>query len=447
MQYPLPFCNVFPKFIAGTSHHPGRSKEPPLPDPTNGNNSQNNRKKWLRGLAGFSLIALILGGAYWFFFKYNRVSTDNAYVMADSAMISSRIPGTIQDILVDNDTQVTPGQTLLSLDPKDYQLAVDEAQAMLTRTEAEMRATEASIFQSDIQTAAQEDSARSVIAETQDRVREGEHKLEALKQQRIAALADLTIARRDFERYDRLYKQQAIAQQQWDRAKTALDKTTAQLDAIDAETEAVRSSVEGARQAVKQSQSQLNVARGGRYSVTVLRQQFSALRAKRDEVFANLQAARLRLSYCTIAAPIGGYVAQKRIQKGDRIQPGQVLMAIVPLEGVYIEGNFKETQLTNVRIGQPVTIKADIYPGYTFHGKVAGIRAGTGAAFSLLPPENATGNWIKVVQRVPVKIRLDKIPPPDHPLRVGLSLVATIHTKDRRGPVLMKNTESQKTGP
>ena len=235
--------------------------------------------------------------------------------MADSAMISSRIPGTIQDILVDNDTQVTPGQTLLSLDPKDYQLAVDEAQAMLTRTEAEMRATEASIFQSDIQTAAQEDSARSVIAETQDRVREGEHKLEALKQQRIAALADLTIARRDFERYDRLYKQQAIAQQQWDRAKTTLDKTAAQLDAIDAETEAVRSSVEGARQAVKQSQSQLNVARGGRYSATVLRQQFSALGAKRT---------RFRKSPGGKASPVllhdygadRGYVAQKRIQKG-----------------------------------------------------------------------------------------------------------------------------------
>ena len=418
-----------------------------MSDPNNGNNNQNNRKQWLRGLAVFSVFVLILGGAYWFFFKYNRVSTDNAYVMADSAMISSRISGTVQDISVDNDTSVTPGQVLLSLDPKDYQLAVDEAQAALIRTEAEMRATEVSVAQSDIQTAAQQDSARSVIAETQDRVREGEHKLEALKQQRIAALADLTIARRDFERYDRLYKQQAIAQQQWDRAKTTLDKATAQLDAVDAETEAVRSSVEGARQAVKQSQSQLNVARGGRYSVTVLRQQFSALRAKREEVFANLQTARLRLSYCTITAPIGGYVAQKRIQKGDRIQPGQILMAVVPLEGVYIEGNFKETQLTNVRIGQSVTIKADIYPGYIFHGKVAGIRAGTGAAFSLLPPENATGNWIKVVQRVPVKIRLDKRPPPDHPLRVGLSLIATIHTEDRGGPMLMKNTESKKTVP
>ena len=281
-------------------------KGAPLPDQNSTPNDNNNHKakKWLRRLAVFSLAALIFGGLYWYFFIYNRVSTDNAYVMADSAMISSRIPGTIQDIFVENDTSVAPGQVLLSLDPKDYQLAVEEAQAALARTEAEMRAAEVSVSQTDIQTAAQEDSAQSVIAETEDRVREGEHKLEALKQQRIAALADLTIARRDFERYDRLYKQQAIAQQQWDRAKTILDKTTAQLDAIDAETESVRASVEGSRQAVKRSRSQLDVAKGGRYSVAVLRQQFAALRAKREEVFANLQAARLRLSYCTIPAPL-----------------------------------------------------------------------------------------------------------------------------------------------
>ena len=418
-----------------------------MPDPTNGNNNQNNRKKWLRSLAGFSLAGLILGGLYWYFFLYNQVSTDNAYVMADSALISSRISGTVQDIFVENDTAVKTGQALITLDPRDYQLAVDEAQAALARTEAEMKAMGLSVSQSDIQTSAQQDSAQSGVGEAQDRVAEGEHKLEALKQQRIALQADLAIARRDFERYDRLLKQQAIAQQQWDRAKTLLDKSVAQLDGIDADIRAVEASIAAARQAEARSHAQWTSAKGGRYSVNILRQQFAALRAKREEVFAHLQEARLRLSYCNITAPIAGYIAQKRIQKGDRIQPGQVLMAVVPLEGVYIEANFKETQLKNVRIGQPVKIKADIYPGYTFQGKVAGIRAGTGAAFSLLPPENATGNWIKVVQRVPVKIHLDKKPPPDHPLRVGLSVVATIHTEERRGPMLMAAPPSEKTEP
>jgi len=418
-----------------------------LQNPTNGNSNQNNRKNWLRGLVGFSLAALILGGLYWFFFLYNRVSTDNAYVMADSAMISSRIPGSVQEIFVENDTAVKTGQTLITLDPRDYQLALDEAEAALNRTEAEMKAMGFSVSQSDIQTSAQQDSARSGVGEAQDRVREGEHKLEALKQQRIAVQADLAIARRDFERYDRLLKQQAIAQQQWDRAKTLLDKSSAQLEGIDADIQAVEASIAAARQAEARSHAQWTSAKGGRYSVNILQQQFAALCAKREEVLAQLQEARLRLTYCKIPAPIGGFIAQKRIQKGDRIQPGQVLMAVVPLEGVYIEANFKETQLKHVRIGQPVTINADIYPGYTFQGKVAGIRAGTGAAFSLLPPENATGNWIKVVQRVPVKIRLNQKPPPDHPLRIGLSAIATIHTEDRRGPMLMAAPPSAKTEP
>ncbi len=143
-----------------------------------------------------------------------------------------------------------------------------------------------------------------------------------------------------------------------------------------------------------------------------------------------------------IAGPIEGYIAQKNIQVGDRVQPGQAMMAVVPLSTVYVEANFKETQLTNVRIGQPASVLADIYPGYTYKGKVAGIRAGTGAAFSLIPPENATGNWIKIVQRIPVRIELDQPPPPDHPLRVGASLDVTINVADRSGPNLLQTTRT-----
>ena len=158
---------------------------------------------------------------------------------------------------------------------------------------------------------------------------------------------------------------------------------------------------------------------------------------------AELEAARLNLSYCVISAPIEGYIAQKSIQVGDRVQPGQALMAVVPLGRIYVEANFKETQLTNVRIGQPASISADIYPGYEYKGKVTGIRAGTGAAFSLIPPENATGNWIKVVQRIPVRIELDQPPPPDHPLRVGASLDVSIDVADRSGSYLLQPTPAQ----
>jgi len=152
-------------------------------------------------------------------------------------------------------------------------------------------------------------------------------------------------------------------------------------------------------------------------------------RAARDE-------AALLLSYTRLHAPTSGVVTRRAVEVGQRVQSGQALMSVVPIDDVYVEANFKETQLTDVRVGQPVTFVADLYPGHVFHGRVEGLSAGTGAAFALLPPENATGNWVKVVQRVPVRIRLDEPPVSDRPLRVGLSVVATIDTADRNGSLL-----------
>jgi membrane fusion protein (multidrug efflux system) len=169
-----------------------------------------------------------------------------------------------------------------------------------------------------------------------------------------------------------------------------------------------------------------------------------SLKAQRDQYKAELDTARLNLSYCTLPAPVDGYVDQKWVQVGDRIAPGQALMAVVPLQAAYVEANFKETELTDVRLGQPAKIRADIYPGFAYRGRVAGIGAGTGAAFSLLPPENATGNWIKIVQRVPVKIVLNTPPPPERPLRVGLSLTVTIDTGDRSGGTLIAESGAKR---
>ena len=177
-------------------------------------------------------------------------------------------------------------------------------------------------------------------------------------------------------------------------------------------------------------------SRADLYKNDIQRYRLASLKAQRNVYRAELNDAQLNLSYCTLAASISGFIAQKSVQVGNRVQPGLALLAVVPLQEIYVEANFKETDLTHVRIGQPAVMQADIYPDYTYHGKVFGIRAGTGAAFSLLPPENATGNWIKVVQRVPVKILLTAPPPPDRPLRVGLSLEVTINTSDRSGRAL-----------
>ncbi|MSQ48595.1 MAG: HlyD family secretion protein [Deltaproteobacteria bacterium] len=151
---------------------------------------------------------------------------------------------------------------------------------------------------------------------------------------------------------------------------------------------------------------------------------------------ASVHEAELNLSYCTLVAPMEGMVSRKAIEVGQRVQPGQALMALLPLHKVYIEANYKETQLTDVRVGQSVEIRADVYPDHVYRGTVESLSGGTGAAFSLLPPENATGNWVKVVQRLPVKITLTEPPPPDLPLRVGLSVEASIDISHHDGPRL-----------
>jgi membrane fusion protein (multidrug efflux system) len=281
-----------------------------------------------------------------------------------------------------------------------------------------------------------------LVQASRDKVEEARHRLEELQQKRLAALAEFKHAERDYERYDNLYLDGAGTEQQRDRTGTARKKAKAQLEAADAEIAALRAFLQAAGQEVDRTRAQHQASLGDRRRVEIEELNLAALKAELAEKQAKLQAAELQLSYCTITAPISGYISQKNIQLGDRVQPGQPLMSVVPLQDVYVEANFKETQLEHVRIGQKTTVHADIYPGHTYRGRVTGIRAGTGAAFSMLPPENATGNWIKVVQRVPVRIDLDQPPPPDHPLRVGLSLEVTIDTHDRSGTTLLLHSST-----
>jgi membrane fusion protein (multidrug efflux system) len=340
-------------------------------------------------------------------------------------------------LLVENDQPVTAGQILVELDPRDYQAMVEQAEGTLARRQGEVKAQALTISPTDTQTAAQIQSATSTLQGARDKKREAEFRVEELERRRIAAQADADKAERDYRRFDSLFQSGAVSEQQRDNAYTLMVRTKEALNAIGAEMAGVRASIAASYQEVERSQAQLRGTKSDRYRVEAQTYNLAALTGQMEEAKAALETARLNLSYCTIVAPIGGYIAQKNVQVGDRVQPGQPLMAVVPLQEAYIEANFKETQLENIRIGQPATIEADTYPGYTYRGKVVGIRAGTGAAFSLLPPENATGNWIKVVQRVPVKIALDEPPPLQYPLRVGASLLVTVNTKNRTGPILV----------
>jgi membrane fusion protein (multidrug efflux system) len=406
--------------------------EPP-PERTN----NRRRAKKLRLFLALLAVAAFLTAIYWLVVLRYRVTTDNAYVMADSARISSRVSGAVSRVLVENDQPVEVGQLLVELDPRDFQAVVDQARGALNKIDAEVSAAAISIDPTDTQTAAQIEAAEANRQEALEKVQQHLHSVKELEKERLVLEAELNKTKRDFKRFDSLSKSGAVSEESRDKTHTALVKAEAQLEAIEAELAAERASLGAAKQEIGRTQAQLKVVQSDRYQVDMQRYKLDALKARRREAQAALEAAQLNLSYCQIKAPIVGYVAQKNVQIGNWVQSGQPLMALVPLKDVYVEANFKEIHLKHVRLGQPVTIKADVYPDYTYHGRVAGIRAGTGASFSLLPPENATGNWIKVVQRVPVKIQLDEPPPADYPLRVGFSLRVSISTKDKSGDTLM----------
>ncbi len=412
-------------------------------------NEANQKRK--KNSKVFWLLVVCLVGAglsfgYWWLFMRNRVSTDNAYVVADNAAVSSRVAGSISCISVENDDEVMTGTVLVQLDARDFQAEVDKQSAALARTQAEIEMSEVNISLTESQTSAQLAAAEAAVLGTQDKERELRHRIEELERNRIAAEAEFNHASKDFERYSNLLKEGAGSEQQRDRTSTAFKKSRAQYEAAAAQIAAAKASLAGALQEIDRVKAQRDAAKANRLRVDMEKKNLAALKAKLAETRAQLETAELNLSYCTITAPISGYVAQKRIQVGERVQPGQPLLAVIPLKEVYVEANFKETQLREVRIGQPVEIKADTYPGHTYEGKVAGIRAGTGAAFSLLPPENATGNWIKVVQRIPVKILLNAPPPAQFPLRVGASLEVSVLTADRSGPTLRVATSIDSSG-
>jgi membrane fusion protein, multidrug efflux system len=412
----------------------------PASERPNNRRIQGHHLKWFAiGMATF----LLLGTAYWWFFMRNHIGTDNAYVKADSAQLGSRVPGTVLRVFVENDFPVESGQVLLELDPADYQAALEKARAQLAQDEAELLGAEVAVAQIDQQTAAQVQVAEASLQAARDNELEARHRIDELGNRQVAASADLSLTKKDFERFENLYRQGAAPERQQDQARNAFSKAKAQSGATEAQRAAARAALAAATESVGRATAQLHVAQSERYNVEIQRYRVAGLKGKRDKSKADVEAAQLNLSYCTITAPIVGVIAQKSIQVGDRIQPGQALMAVVPLQEIYVEANFKETQLTNVRLGQPAKIEADVYPGYAFRGRVTGVRAGTGAAFSLLPAENATGNWIKVVQRVPVKIQFDGPVPPDHPLVVGMSLEVTIDTLNKKGSMLMSQESSR----
>ncbi len=346
---------------------------------------KSRRKLWLAIVAGLFLAIGAGYGAYWATVLRNYQSTDDAYVNGNVVQITPQISGTVVSISADDTQFVKAGQPLVRLDQADAKVALDQSEAQLAKTVREVR----NLF--------------ATTAQLQAAV--------TLRQ------TDLAQAQTDLARREQLGKSGAVSGEE----------------------------LQHARDAVKAAQSALLAAQ----------QQMAANRARIDRTTledhpdvrnaaAAVRNAYLNYARTVLPAPVSGFVARRNVQLGQRVGPGAPLMAVVPLDQVWVDANFKEPQLSGMRIGQPVTLSADLYGGSVeYHGKVAGFGAGTGSAFSLLPAQNATGNWIKIVQRVPVRIALDPTEIAAHPLQIGLTMKAEVNVRNRDGVRLPQLASNQ----
>jgi membrane fusion protein (multidrug efflux system) len=357
------------------------------------------------------LLAAFLG---WHHFA-GRESTDDAQVDGHVNPVAARVGGTVAAVLVEDNQLVEKDTLLVRIDPRDYAVAVARAQADLAENEASAKAASTTVPLTSTTSSSQETAAGSDVAAARARHAASEAQLrQAQARERQAA--------QDVERFKPLLAKDEISNQQFDAAVTAADAARAAREAAEADAVA-------ADRAVAAAQAHLAQSRTGREQVGIASARAASAAAKVEMARAALEQAQLNLSYTDVKAPVRGVVSRRTVEVGQVVQAGQPLLAIVPLEDVWITANFKEGQLKQIRPGQRVDVSVDAYGGRTFHGHVDSIAAATGARFSLLPPENATGNYVKVVQRIPVKIVLDQGEDPDHLLRPGMSVSPTVYLR------------------
>jgi len=400
------------------------------------------RQPRIRIAAGLIILA-VLGVAIWYWITAGRESTDDAQVDAHVTQIAARIGGTVLRVPVADNQQVNAGDVLVEIDPRDYQVALEKARAELADAEANAVAAQSNVPITSTATSSNVATAHSGVEQAQGGVFGAERELDAARARLTTAQARMREAEanavkaaRDAERLKGLLAKDEVSQQQFDSAvgaaeaqKAAADSARSQIAEAEAGIRVAESKVVQARAGEQQAHAELQTAQTGPQQVTVTKARAAAAVAHAQQARAALAQAELNLEYATVKAPVKGIVSRKSVEVGQIVQPGQPLMAIIPLDTIWVTANFKETQLDNLRPGQKAVITVDAYGGRKFTGHVESIAAATGARFSLLPPENATGNYVKVVQRVPVKIVLDGGQDAEYLLRPGMSVVPTVYTK------------------
>jgi membrane fusion protein (multidrug efflux system) len=392
--------------------------------------SMRGRKLQVKIMVGLVLIVLIVGILLVYRHYSQFESTDDAQIDGYIYPVSARVGGYVTRVTVDDDQFVKAGTVLVQLDPKDYDVAVANAKAAFANDNASTAAQQTNIPITSINTSSQLDSAKADVDNAKAGLGAAERQYEAAQASLLEAEANDAKAMDDVERYRPLAAKDEIPQQRYTQAVDAEKATAAAVKAAEQSAAAAAQGVNQARAKIEQAQASVKAAETRPSQIAVQRSRAEAAQAESDRTAAALQQAQLNLQYTTIVAPIDGIIGQRSVQPGQNVSIGQQLMSIVPLDSqnIWVTANFKETQLTYMRPGQPVKISVDTY-GREYDGHVDSISGASGARFSLLPPENATGNYVKVVQRIPVKIYFEKGQDPEHLLRPGMSVEPQVRVK------------------
>ncbi len=399
----------------------------------------NPRTKRLVFGAGAVVLAAVAG---LFLYYHNRESTDDAQVDGHITPIASKVYGRVEQVLVEDNQPVRAGQILVKIDPRDYQAAVDQAKAALLLAESEAKSagvdvprTRENVLSGTSSADAQLLAVKADAVRAQTTYEQAQTADLAWAQANVEkSLANAELGKADLARYLPLMEKGEISKQQYDAAKANADATASALKA-DRErlaqarrgVDVAKAQLEAANARVEQAKADVVSAHANVKQVSMRAADAQAKIAKVEQARAALEAATLNLSYAEIIAPVDGVATHKQVETGQIVQAGQGLLVVVPLQNVWVTANFKETQLRNMKPGQKAEVKVDTY-GKTFSGHVDSIAGATGSVLSLLPPENATGNFVKVVQRIPVKIVLDPIPSGKAVLRPGMNVDATVVT-------------------
>jgi membrane fusion protein (multidrug efflux system) len=394
------------------------------------------RKFFLFLILGVIILASVEGVGLWRDHFRDYKSTNNAYVQATVVPVSSQVEGVVSELLVGDNQAVHAGDLLVRLDARRFQVAVEKAEAAVGVARARYESSKISVVYSQGRGRALLGEARARLATLHKTLRSARALLVQRRKETHGTAATLSRTREDLRRTRELHRQRVISNEDLTLGEAYFKVAQANYEASTAALQVEEEKVAAMGQQVKELQASVALAKNEGRSGRVKELDSESLRSEVRSAQADLKEARLFLSYAEIRAPVSGYVG-KTLDPGTYVEKGRPLLSIVQLHRAYIRANFKEGQLEEIHVGQPVTVVVDAYPNRPFRGHVDSVYSGTGDAFSLLPAENATGNWVKITRRIPVKIVLDEAPPPQFPLLVGMSAEVRVDVRDRSGARLL----------